>query len=374
MDYLAASTFRLHTDKVALAVGISGGKDSCALGLYLAEKIEDGTIPDVPRVLIHSDLGRTEWKDSGPTCERLAKRLGWELIVVRRKAGDMLQRWEDRWKANVERYVNLECVKLILPWSTASMRFCTAELKRDVICADLVKRFGGKIIISASGIRRDESTARSKSPNTKPQIKLTSQKWKTSGFDWHPIAGWTKEEVIHYCEKTKRFPLHEAYTKYGSSRVSCAFCILGSKADLRAAAGCEDNHDLYRLMCELEIVSTFSFKENDWLSDVALGLLTKDQFARLAVSKAMAEKRQEAEARIPKHLEYETGWPTCIPTLKEAELLADVRNAVAAAVGLEIKYKIPRTIIARYEELMAEKLKKQAEKAAKEAAKPKGTT
>jgi hypothetical protein len=38
-----------------------------------------------PRVLIHSDLGQVEWKDSLPTCERLAARLGLELIVVRRQ-------------------------------------------------------------------------------------------------------------------------------------------------------------------------------------------------------------------------------------------------------------------------------------------------
>jgi hypothetical protein len=83
-----------------------------------------------PRVLIHSDLESVEWKDSLPVCERLAKRLGWELIVVRRKAGDMMDRWESRWKNNLARYACLECVKIIiLPWSTPGMRFCTGELK-----------------------------------------------------------------------------------------------------------------------------------------------------------------------------------------------------------------------------------------------------
>lgn len=104
-----------------VAIGVSGGKDSQATAIRLARHLDDighsGT-----RVLIHSDLGRVEWKDSLPVCERLAKRLGMKLIVVRRSAGDMMDRWLTRWENNVSRYANLECVKLILPWSTPSMR------------------------------------------------------------------------------------------------------------------------------------------------------------------------------------------------------------------------------------------------------------
>jgi hypothetical protein len=107
------------------AVGISGGKDSdaCAIAVsrYLDQIGHKG-----PRLLVHSDLGRIEWRDSLPSCERLAQRLGWELLVVRRQAGDMLDRWEKRWQNNVSRYEDLSCVKLILPWSTPSMRFCTS--------------------------------------------------------------------------------------------------------------------------------------------------------------------------------------------------------------------------------------------------------
>lgn len=67
-----------------------------------------------PRILIHSDLGRLEWKASLPMCERLASRVGLDLIVVRRQAGDLMGRWLTRWENNVERYRNLECVRLIL--------------------------------------------------------------------------------------------------------------------------------------------------------------------------------------------------------------------------------------------------------------------
>jgi hypothetical protein len=127
---------RLLAADSPVALGVSGGKDSCAMAFALTAHL-DAISHRGPRLLIHADLGRTEWKDSLPTCERLAQATGLELVVVRRKAGDMLARWQGRWANNVERYATLSCVKLILPWSTPSMRFCTSELKMDVICADL---------------------------------------------------------------------------------------------------------------------------------------------------------------------------------------------------------------------------------------------
>lgn len=106
-------------------VGVSGGKDSQALAYRLQAHLD--AIGHVgPRALIHSDLGRVEWRDSITVCERLAERLGWDLIVVRRAAGDMMDRWISRWEANVERYAALSCVKLIMPWSSAAQRFCTS--------------------------------------------------------------------------------------------------------------------------------------------------------------------------------------------------------------------------------------------------------
>jgi hypothetical protein len=108
-----------------------------------------------PRLLIHADLGRVEWKQSIEVCHRLARRLGWELMVVNRRAGDLMDRWTKRWDNNVERYRELECVKLILPWSTPSMRFCTSEMKTAIICSALKKRFPKQNILSLVGVRHD---------------------------------------------------------------------------------------------------------------------------------------------------------------------------------------------------------------------------
>jgi 3'-phosphoadenosine 5'-phosphosulfate sulfotransferase (PAPS reductase)/FAD synthetase len=342
----------LHAD-APVAIGVSGGKDSAALAFattaYLHTLGHKG-----PRLLIHSDLGRVEWRESLPMCQRLADRLGLDLVVVRRHAGDLMDRWLVRWNNNVARYAQLACVKLILPWSTASMRFCTSELKTAIICRELVARFPGQTILSVSGIRREESPNRAKAPVAAPQLKLTHATSGTRGYDWHPILAWSREDVLAY-HRLCNFPLHEAYRTYGSTRVSCCFCMLGSQADLLASTTCPDNQDIYREMVSLEIASTFRFQDKRWLGEIAPHLLDATMHTRLQEAKRQASRREAAEARIPAQLLYTRGWPTVMPTQAEAVLLSEVRREVARAGGLSIEYVEPGAILDRYAELMATK-------------------
>jgi len=338
----------------AVAIGVSGGKDSAATALATISYLEDAGHRG-PRLLIHSDLGRVEWRQSLPACHRLAVRLGLELIVVRRETGDLVDRWRSRWKSNVRRYAELRCVKLILPWSTASMRFCTSELKTSIICRALVRRFPGQTILSATGIRRQESPNRAKAPVAKPQPKLTSASLRTQGLDWHPILDWTTQQVFGYLEE-KNCPLHEAYTRYGSSRVSCCFCILSSQKDLAAAARCVDNQTVYRDLVGLEAASTFPFQRGRWLGDVAPHWLTAELRQAVVGAKAGAQRREAAEANIPQHLLYTEGWPRTIPTRAEASLLGEIRREVASAVGIQVGCTEPLEIIQRYEELLSSRV------------------
>ena len=55
-------------------IGVSDGKDSQALAWRLPEHL-DAIGHTGPRLLIRSDLGRVEWRQSLPVCERLATRL-----------------------------------------------------------------------------------------------------------------------------------------------------------------------------------------------------------------------------------------------------------------------------------------------------------
>jgi 3'-phosphoadenosine 5'-phosphosulfate sulfotransferase (PAPS reductase)/FAD synthetase len=348
----------LGTTGAVVAIGVSGGKDSCAVAIASVRHLRKiGFAGDI--VLIHADLGVTEWKASLPTCQRLAEFLDVELIVTRREKGDMMDRWEQRWADNVARYAALSCVRLILPWSTPDMRFCTSEMKASPICAALVRRFPGRTILSVTGIRRQESSGRAKAPHCKPQPKLASVTRKTVGFDLHLILEWSLDDVLGYLA-AQGFPLHEAYTVYGASRVSCLWCILATEADHKAAARCDDNHATGRRMVDLEIASTFGFQGTRWLGDTIADVITDQQRADLITTKARAARRIEAEKLIPGHLLYTKGWPTCVPTVAEATGLAWVRQQVAAAVGLTIECVTTGATLDRYEELMEAKRQRAA--------------
>lgn len=339
-----------------VAIGVSGGKDSDACAIATVAHL-DAIGHTGPRILIHADLGVVEWKDSLPGCVRLAAKLGLELIVCRRAAGDMMDRWEGRWNNNVARYVDLSCVKKILPWSTPSMRFCTSELKAQVVSSALRKRFPTETVISVTGIRRQESSARAKAPVWGIDKKLSRK--DAVGLVWNPIIDWLIEQVLATIALAG-LPLHEAYTTYGASRVSCAFCIMSAAKDLLAAVGCTDNHDLYRRMVALEIQSTYAFQGGKWLGDVAPHLLSAEMLVDLAIAKARAASREAIEKRLPAHLLFVKNYPVQMPTADEAELIASVRCRVGDLLGLTVKHVTGEAVLARYAELMAEKVVKAA--------------
>ena len=66
---------RLLSANCVVAVGVSGGKDSDACAIATDRHLNNMGHTG-PRVLVHADLGRVEWRDSLPSCERLAERLG----------------------------------------------------------------------------------------------------------------------------------------------------------------------------------------------------------------------------------------------------------------------------------------------------------
>src|SRR4051794_5447568 len=70
----------LLAQNAPIAVGVSGGKDSVACALAVADYLRDRDFAG-PKILVHADLGLVEWSDSLPACRRVAERIGWELHV-----------------------------------------------------------------------------------------------------------------------------------------------------------------------------------------------------------------------------------------------------------------------------------------------------
>lgn len=350
-----------------VAIGVSGGKDSCAAALATIAHL-NAVGHTGPRLLVHADLGRVEWDDSLPTCERLAAATGAELITVRRPQGDMMDRWLQRWRDNCERYAKMKIVKLLLPWSTPDMRFCTSEMKIAPICRELKLRFPGQVIINADGVRRAESKKRKEKPIANKETGLAHPKNGTSGVHWRPIIEYSDGDVFALCA-AHGFEMHEGYTRWEMDRISCVFCIMQSIGDMANSIRNPRHHPLYREMVQLEVISGYAFQGSRWLGDLAPELLSEEMRIGLASAKAKAAAREAIESEIPEHLLYVEGWPTVMPTMEEAVLLCRVRREIARIMSLEIGYTTPEELLARYAELMALNASREAEKAAKEARK-----
>lgn len=226
------------------------------------------------------------------------------------------------------------------------------ELKAAVISSALKKRYPGQHIVNVAGIRREESDNRAKAPIAKEDPRLKRKGLK--GYTWNAIIEFSLDQVLGTIASSG-LNLHEGYSKYGMSRISCVYCIMSSEADLMASAGCVDNHEVYVELVELEIASTFGFQGNRWLADVAPHLLTHDQRLAVVDAKERALLRQRAEAKIPKHLFYTKGWPTAAISSQDANLLAGVRREVADLLNLKVGYLTGNDVAQRYDELLLER-------------------
>lgn len=342
---------QLISANAPVAIGVSGGKDSQAAALATFQYL-DAVGHTGPRILIHADLGSVEWDDSFRVCQELADHLQCDLVVVRRKAGGLMERWESRWISSKTRYETLSTVTLVPCWSTPAMRFCTSEQKTHVIMAELKRRYKGQKILNVIGVRREESAARSRMAVADPDTN--AQVWT-----WRPIIDLTVDEVFAMIDASGLHP-HPAYRVFGMSRVSCRFCIMSNIADLIAASGQDESHDLLRRMVMLEITSGFAFQGSRWLGDVAPHVLTPEMRDAHAAAKEKAARRVLIEKRITKPMLYVKGWPLRMLTDDEAGILAGAREEVSRLYGFEPFFTTREDIHRRYAELLDEKSRKEA--------------
>lgn len=263
--------------KGAQLVGsISGGKDGQAMVRVL---IQNGF---KLHSLIHCDLGRSEWKESLPQCEKQALEYDLPLNVLRRTDGKGLME---------HMYDRLEKLKGSGKpfWPSSAARYCTSDLKREP-SDKYFRSIGADFIISCEGIRALESTKRGKRQPLSIRTGVTSSYYKnmtvgeaiiafTPGkrlvLTWYPIFTYTLDEVwatykmsvtqLHRARTEYKesgilpswWPFHPAYA-YGNDRVSCVICILGSVNDLKN--GARHRPELLEEMIGMEDAGDATFK------------------------------------------------------------------------------------------------------------------
>jgi 3'-phosphoadenosine 5'-phosphosulfate sulfotransferase (PAPS reductase)/FAD synthetase len=256
------------------------------------------------------------------------------------------------------RYEQLLTYHLTAPWSSANNRFCTSEMKTQVILPELLRRFPTDRIVSVVGIRREESIKRRLTPVSKPEAACWTRKRGANILTWNPGVDVREDEVYAYCERHS-LPLPESYD-LGSTRHGCAFCVLASENDIRVAAHAPGNRGTLFHLVEREAVSTFSFQSDRWLGDVARDILPASLAADHARGKILGTRRRQLEASLPANLRYVKGWPQRIPTIEEAVVIADVRARILAMHQLETPYPSPSAVRDRIAELFDEQRLKEA--------------
>ena len=344
---------------------VSGGKDGNVAAIAGNAFLDSLGHPRERRLLIHAHLGDIEWEDSLQICRELAVRLGLPLHEVQNPNHDMVGCWRRRWDLSLARYARLEVITLVAPWSSAELRFCTDRQKTVPITRKLVALAGrDAAIVSVIGIRGDESRRRARQPVYAADANLDRPSRSLEGHVWRPIHAWTVEEVWD-AHRESGFRRHEAYELFGSTRVSCSFCVMSSMGDLQAAVRHPGNVKAYRRVVDLEVESAFSFQSGRWLGDTCPQALEPGVSECLQAAKRTRAVRQAAEATVPRDLLYEKGWPTFVPTLAQCGRLAEVRATVCGLHRINSPYLTAESIRARYIELLALKATKESGKKAK---------
>lgn len=205
----------------------SAGKDSQAMTIMLRR-----IVPASQLLAVHADLGEVEWDGN---VEHIRNTIGGLPLEICRNPNKTL----------------LEMVERRGMWPSPGQRQCTSDLKRGPIERTIRRylrahpEFNG-LVVNCMGIRAEESASRAKQ---KPfRFHEGNSKAGREWYDWLPIFAMSKEDVFALIDEAGQSP-HWAY-EAGMSRLSCAFCIMANRSDLRTAAKLKPA--LYRRYVELE--------------------------------------------------------------------------------------------------------------------------
>lgn len=213
----------------------SGGKDSQAMLIKLLE-----IVPPAQLVVVHASLGDVEWPGALEHAQQQAEAAGVPFLVAT-AVKTFFEMVEHRFK--VRPGPNSPC------WPSASNRQCTSDLKRGPIERE-VRRYaaahGLATIVTCLGIRAQESAGRAKQQPFRRNERgsVAGRDW----YDWLPIHGLTTDEVFATIRDAGQRP-HYAYA-LGNERLSCVFCIMGSRNDI--ANGARHHPELLARYVEIE--------------------------------------------------------------------------------------------------------------------------
>jgi len=231
-----------------IVINTSAGKDSMSILRHVVALAERQGVKDRV-VAVHCDLKAAEWYGTKELARAQANYYGATFTIVTRPQGDLLQDIRHRGK-----------------FPGKGTRYCTSHHKRGQVLKLLTflakksrtERFVQKVkILNVLGHRFDESCEREAllpfTPNYKPR-QISNGRRQVD--QWYPLHHWTLDRVWTDI-RAAGVPWHYAYD-LGMSRLSCAFCVFGTKNGLLIAG--YYNPELLDRYCEVEQEIGHSFK------------------------------------------------------------------------------------------------------------------
>lgn len=202
----------------------SAGKDSQATLDVVAHAAQAAGVQD-RLVVVHADLGDAEWDGVAELAAEHAAYYGLRFEIT----------------SNPETI--LEHTARRGSWPSSQIRWCTSDHKRGPIRKVMTRlvselRDSGRVsgrpvrLLNVMGFRAEESPARRR--RNPYAANPSASNGRRQVDDWYPIHAWTLAEVWQRIAEAGTRP-HPAY-QAGMSRLSCAFCVLASRADLVCSA------------------------------------------------------------------------------------------------------------------------------------------
>lgn len=242
MTQAALST--LIAQNALFVVNHSGGKDSQALFITMLKM----GIPTAQMLVVHASLGEVEWHGALELAQDQAKAAGVPFAVARAIFKDgtdktLLGMVERKFRDRPE----------VPSFPSSDCKTCTSDLKRgpiEKVIRHYMKANGFTQVVNCEGIRASESPARSK------LVAFEQRTGKNDGlaaagrsaWNWLPIFDLQTLDVWCVIRAAGEMP-HYAYSN-GNHRLSCVFCIMGSKNDI--ALGAKARPELFAKYSEIE--------------------------------------------------------------------------------------------------------------------------
>ncbi|GAB50152.1 phosphoadenosine phosphosulfate reductase domain-containing protein [Atlantibacter hermannii] len=221
----------------------SGGKDSQAMLIKLLD-----IVPTQQLVVVHASLGVMEWPGALELAQQQAADAGLPFIVARARK-TLLEMVARRFENRPE----------VPSWPSASTRQCTSDLKRGPIQREVrayAKANGFKVIVNCLGLRAQESPGRAKRQTFRKNE--TDSNSVLTWYEWLPIHELKADEVFANIRAAGQEP-HYAYS-LGNERLSCVFCIMASRNDLKN--GATHHPELLEQYAELEVRTGYTMHMN----------------------------------------------------------------------------------------------------------------